>query len=440
MDKISNLEKQIAYLQEVLRCKEEELRALQANEQHASFCSPDKLSKDDVERFSRQIIIPAIGCKGQMALKTSSILIVGVGGLGCPAAQYLAGSGVGHIGLVDYDEVECSNLHRQLLHTEDSIGVPKVTSASIALKKLNSSLRISEYHTQLNSSNALNIVQKYDIVIDATDNVATRYLLNDACVLSGKPLVSGSALRLEGQLTVYNYNKGPCYRCIFPKPPPPETVTNCGDGGVLGAVPGVVGVLEALEAIKIVLGCSGILSGQLLLFSAESSAFRNVRLRTRNASCDVCGENPKISHLIDYEQFCGAKATDKDSSICLLREEQRINAPALFDSFVSKCEGLLIDVRSPEEFEMCAVPRSLNIPLKNIDEPDSVSQIITALQDKQAEQNPFPVYVVCRRGNDSQKAVLMLEKVLKDQNVAVRDLTGGLHAWARKVDSDFPIY
>lgn len=410
-----------------------------AEPEPATSSSLGKLSKEDVERFSRQVIIPAIGCKGQLALKTSSVLIVGAGGLGCPSAQYLAGSGVGHIGLVDYDEVECSNLHRQLLHSEDNIGVSKVTSAAEALKKLNSRLRISEYHLQLNSSNALNIIQQYDIVIDATDNVATRYLLNDACVLSGKPLVSGSALRLEGQLTVYNYNKGPCYRCIFPKPPPPETVTNCGDGGVLGAVPGVIGVLEALEAIKILLGWSGILSGQLLLFSAESTAFRSVRLRSRNINCDVCGENPIISHLIDYEQFCGAKATDKDSGVTLLRKEQRIKAQALFDSFISRGEGALIDVRSPEEFEMCAVPRSLNIPLKNIDEPDSVGQIMTILKEE-AKQNPFPVYVVCRRGNDSQKAVLKLEKALQDQNVVVRDLEGGLHAWARKVDSDFPIY
>lgn len=437
---IFQLEKEIADLRELLRSKEQELRVLKECEGSKTHLSVEKLSKDDIERFSRQIIIPSIGVKGQQLMKGASVLIVGAGGLGCPAAQYLTGSGIGHIGLVDYDEVDRSNLHRQLLHSQENIGVSKVSSAAEALRRLNSNVRISEHSLQLDSSNALNIVQQYDVVIDATDNVATRYLLNDACVISGKPLVSGSALRLEGQLTVYNHHQGPCYRCIFPKPPPPETVTNCGDGGVLGAVPGVIGVLQALEAIKIVLGWTGVLSGQLLLFSGEQSTFRNIRLRAKNPSCDVCGDHPLITKLIDYEQFCGAKATDKDSGLSLLKQEQRVSPETLHRSFICKNEGIVIDVRDSEEFNMCALPNSINIPLKKLEEVTTIQKIKEILDSRKKNEENFPVYVLCRRGNDSQRAVLKLEQSLGNENVSVCDLEGGLHAWARAIDSSFPIY
>lgn len=429
---IEDLEIEIAGLEKILRSKKLELKNLRESVLTSPPKANKRLTKEDIERFSRQIIIPAIGCKGQMALTAASVLIVGAGGLGCPASQYLTGAGVGCIGLVDYDDVECSNLHRQLLHSEESIGMPKVSSASEALKRLYSKTNIVEYKTQLRSSNALDIVSKYDVVVDATDNVATRYLLNDACVMLGKPLVSGSALRLEGQLTVYNYNGSPCYRCLFPKPPPPETVTNCGDGGVLGVVPGVIGVLEALEAIKIVLGWTGVLSGQLLLFSAESGTFRNIRLRGRNPGCDACGDAPTITSLIDYEQFCGTKATDKDTALKLLAREQRISPETLNEIFICKKKGLLIDVRNSEEFDMCAIPHSINVPLKNIDDPSTVNKIKGLLQNDDSHQENLSVYVVCRRGNDSQKAVLKLQEILRDQNLVICDLEGGLHAWSKK--------
>ncbi|KAK3926908.1 Adenylyltransferase and sulfurtransferase MOCS3 [Frankliniella fusca] len=446
-DSIASLEKEIDELRKILRKKEKELSLLKECHVNKEKCLginklklDDKLSKDDIERFSRQIIIPTIGVKGQQLLKAASVLIVGAGGLGCPAAQYLTGTGIGHIGLVDYDAVDRSNLHRQLLHTQENIGVSKVASAAGALKQLNSSIRISEHNIQLDSSNAIEIVQQYDIVIDATDNVATRYLLNDVCVISGKPLVSGSALRLEGQLTVYNFNQGPCYRCIFPSPPPPETVTNCGDGGVLGAVPGVIGVLQALEVIKIVLGWDGVLSGKLLLFSGEQSTFRNIRLRVKNPSCVICGDHPLITKLIDYEQFCGAKASDKDNAINILREEQRVSPEILHSSFMCNDEGILIDVRDTVEFKMCSLPNSINIPLKSIDETSSIQKIKEIVECKKKTHQNCPVYVLCRRGNDSQRAVLKLEKSLQEENVAVCDLKGGLHAWARAIDSSFPIY
>lgn len=376
--------------------------------------------------------------KGQQALKNSSVLIVGAGGLGCPSALYLTGSGVGHIGIVDYDKVKLNNLHRQLLHPETSTGQPKVFSAVDSLKRLNSFVHITPYDVQMDSSNALDTIRKYDVVIDATDNVATRYLLNDACVLTNRPLVSGSALQLEGQLTVYNYSNGPCYRCLFPVPPPPETVTNCGDGGVLGAVPGVIGVLQALETMKILLGHQGVLTKKLLLFDGSDCSFRNIRLRDRNPSCAVCGSEPSVTVLVDYEQFCCSKANDKHTSIHLLDDADRISAGTYHD--VRREPHILIDVRSPLEFEICHLPDSLNVPLKDLGSEQLVQQLKEVVTKNGSNDNDFPVFVVCRRGNDSQKGVLALRESLSGLNVSVKDVIGGLHSWAKDVDPSFPVY
>ena len=349
--------------------------------------------------------------------------------------MYLTGAGVGHLGIVDYDSVEVNNLHRQLLHTEQSVGQAKSESARNSLAKLNSAVKITVENVQLNSQNAREIIQNYDIVLDATDNVATRYLLNDACVLLGKPLVSGSALQFEGQLTVYNHLNGPCYRCIFPKPPPPETVTNCGDGGVLGAIPGVIGVLQALEAIKVILKVDGILTGRLLLFDGVKSTFRTVRLRGKRIDCDVCSDQPKITQLIDYEQFCGTRASDKEMSLKLLTAESRISVQDY--SHLPSDSHLLIDVRSSNEFEICRLDHAINVPIKSFERTNDQSVAVLVDNIKKEQK---PVFVLCRRGNDSQIAVQHLGKMLVNAQIPIRDIIGGLHAWSASVDPNFPVY
>ncbi|VDI69106.1 adenylyltransferase and sulfurtransferase [Mytilus galloprovincialis] len=252
---INEKQKELDNLKEMLNTKSEFRNPSSTVEALDCLEKSDNLSNEQIGRYSRQLILPEIGVKGQLSLSRTSVLIVGAGGLGCPSAVYLAAAGVGRIGIVDYDEVELNNLHRQILHTEKRVGTPKSSSVASSCTQLNSLVECIPYHLQLDSTNALRLIKQYDVVLDATDNVATRYLLNDACILANKPLVSGSALRFEGQLTIYNYEGGPCYRCLYPKPPPPETVTNCSDGGVLGVIPGIIGCMQALEAIKI---CAGI--------------------------------------------------------------------------------------------------------------------------------------------------------------------------------------
>lgn len=432
VDEIMDLKKKLMQKEAMLR------QHLNHKCEETEGSGPEKLTNVEIDKYSRQIIIPEIGIKGQQTLKNSSVLIVGAGGLGCPSALYLTGAGIGHIGIVDYDKVKLNNLHRQLLHPEISTGQPKVFSAVESLKRLNSFVHITPYDMKMDSSNALDTIRKYDVVIDATDNVATRYLLSDASVLTSRPLVSGSALMLEGQLTVYNYNNGPCYRCLFPVPPPPETVTNCGDGGVLGAVPGVIGVLQALETVKILLGHQGVLAKRLLLFDGSDCSFRNVCLRDRNPSCSVCGNEPSVTALVDYEQFCGTMADDKHTRIHLLDDTDRISAGAYHG--VHSEPHILIDVRSPQEFEICHLPESLNVPLKDLALEQVVQQLKEAITKKCSSDNDFPLFVVCRRGNDSQKGVLALRKALNGLRVSVRDIIGGLHSWAKDVDPSFPVY
>ncbi|XP_035729758.1 adenylyltransferase and sulfurtransferase MOCS3-like [Vespa mandarinia] len=428
---------EIAKLRELLHEKESEL----ANIRRAKQIPRDHgLNNDEISRYSRQIFLPEIGVTGQKKIKESSVLIVGVGGLGCPSALYLTCSGIGRIGLVDYDNIEINNLHRQVLFTEGSIGMPKVTVAAEFLNKLNSYTEVTPYKLQLDSSNALKIIELYDIVLDATDNVATRYLLNDACVLSNKPLISGSALRFEGHLSVFNY-KGPCYRCIFPKPPSPETVTNCGDGGVLGAAVGTIGVLQAVEAIKVILDMPETLSGRLLVFDGIETRFRNINLRTRNQECAICGKNPIIKELIDYEQFCGAKANDKNPNLNLLKNEDRITVETYNHIIKFNTEDhLLIDVRSPEEFQICRLRNSINIPLYEIYKDNATKQIKSEIDKQDNGKTISKVYVLCRRGNDSQKAVKHLQEIFKDSKLNIKDIIGGIHAWSNKIDSTFPIY
>ncbi|XP_059158611.1 adenylyltransferase and sulfurtransferase MOCS3-like [Physella acuta] len=412
-----------------------------------------KLSKEDVARYSRQLILPELGVKGQLKLRNSSALIVGAGGLGCPAAVYLAAAGIGRLGVVDYDEVDLSNLHRQILHTTHRIGLSKSLSVSQACHSINPNVEYIPYQLQLDSSNALEIIKRYDVVLDATDNVATRYLLNDACVLAGKPLISGSALRFEGQLTVYNHEGGPCYRCLFPQPPPPETVTNCSEGGVIGVVPGIIGSIQALEAIKILSGIGTSFKQRLLLFDALDGTFRSVKLRPRSKDCSVCGDNPTIHQLIDYEQFCGAKASDKDHELHVLDDSLRISAKEYSAMLEKSVPHLLLDVRPSVELDICQLPHpAINIPFTNLMKniPEAVEQIEKEFERLVPEHLPNThlnptntqphIVCVCRRGNDSQLAVESLKSVLAEKSVTVVDIRGGLHSWGRHVDTDFPIY
>jgi adenylyltransferase/sulfurtransferase len=321
------------------------------------------------------MILPEWGKEGQLTVKSTSVLIVGCGGLGCPAAQYLAAAGIGHIGLVDYDTVELGNLHRQVLHSEKGIGEQKATSVAESLKSLNSNVTYTTHHLLLDNKNALQIIKEYDIIVDCTDNVATRYLLNDSCVLLKKPLVSGSALRFEGQLTVYNYKGGPCYRCIFPSPPPPQTVTNCSEGGVLGVVPGIIGSLQALEVLKISSKIGECHSQKLLLFDGLSGRFRSIQLRGRRHDCAVCGDNPTITELIDYPVFCGSCPDDKGLTVDVLEQKDRMTCEEYKALVDSGSPHVLVDVREEVQYSICSLPHSINIPISAIGGPTEQEKV-----------------------------------------------------------------
>uniref|UniRef100_A0A671YA15 Adenylyltransferase and sulfurtransferase MOCS3 n=1 Tax=Sparus aurata TaxID=8175 RepID=A0A671YA15_SPAAU len=400
------------------------------------------LSNEDIMRYSRQLLLPELGVQGQLNLSKTSVLIVGCGGLGCPLAQYLAAAGIGRLGLLDYDEVELSNLHRQVLHGEENRGQAKALSAATAVKRLNSTVECIPYHLQLSPENALQLIQQYPAAnVSSTYNVPTRYLVNDACVLSGKPLVSASALRMEGQLTVYNYRGGPCYRCLYPVPPPQETVTNCSDGGVLGVVPGIMGCFQALEVLKIASGRGSSCGQQLVMFDAQDARFRSIKLRPKQAGCAVCGENPSVTQLADYEAFCGAAATDKCRKLNLLSRDQRITVQD-YKSIIDNAEPhLLLDVRPLVEVDICRLPFSLNIPLSSLEERKS--EQIQLLQERVSQlKQQMAVYVICKLGNDSQKAVQVMEKMIGSEvdSITLKDICGGLMAWAGKIDPTFPQY
>ncbi|KAF0044553.1 hypothetical protein F2P81_003711 [Scophthalmus maximus] len=394
------------------------------------------LSNEDIMRYSRQLLLPELGVKGQLNLSKTSVLIVGCGGLGCPLALYLAAAGIGRLGLLDYDEVELSNLHRQVLHGEENQGQAKALSAANAVGRYRLTTISDLYECDFCR---LNSTVEY--------NVPTRYLVNDACVLSGRPLVSAGALRMEGQLTVYNYRGGPCYRCLYPVPPPPETVTNCSDGGVLGVVPGIMGCLQALEVVKIASGQGSCCGQQLLMFDAQDARFRSIKLRPKQADCAVCGKTPSVTKLVDYESFCGSAATDKCRKLNLLSGDQRITVQD-YQAILDKAEPhLLLDVRPLVEVDICQLPFSLNIPLSSLEERKSehvqlFQERLGQLKQQLAGDRRPPVYVICKLGNDSQKAVQVLEQMSGSEvdTITVKDVRGGLTAWAKRVDPTFPQY
>jgi len=408
------------------------------------------LSSQEVNRYSRQLLLPEIGIKGQEALKNGKVLVIGAGGLGCPVAIYLASAGVGELGIVDYDEVELNNLHRQIGHNERRLHKSKAESLKETVMSLNSNIRCTAYNCQLiDKTAAIDLIKQYDVICDCSDNVPTRYMLNDACVASQKPLVSGSALRWEGQLTVYNFGDDcPCYRCLFPKPPPPETVTSCAEGGVLGAVCGLIGSLQALETVKILTGLGPSFAGKLLLFNGLTCEFRPIRLRKKNAKCEVCAGGSVLS-VVDYEEFCCTKACDKVTPVRILTEKDRITVKDLQEVVSDGNQCLIVDCRPSNEYEICRLPNSINLPLSEIETASSSETVLPKLRpiDGNKSDPTREVFVICHRGNDSQKAVVKLRELLpssndpdSQRNYIFKDVIGGLESWSSEIDPGFPRY
>jgi adenylyltransferase/sulfurtransferase len=378
------------------------------------------LSKDEILRYSRHLIMPEVGMEGQLKLKNASVLLVGTGGLGAPLALYLTAAGIGRIGLVDFDVVDYTNLQRQVIHGTKDVGRPKIDSAIESMRDINPFVKLDRHETALSSENALAILKDYDYVVDGTDNFPTRYLVNDACVLLKKPNVYGSIFRFEGQSTIFAYPGGPCYRCLYPEPPPPGLVPSCAEGGVLGILPGIIGLIQATETVKLILGIGQPLVGRLMLYDALGMKFRELKLR-RDPECPICGDHPTITKLIDYQQFCGIPQ----------HKEEPVNVTGEIDAVALKAKldrgdnFTLIDVREPHEFQICRIPGSTLIPLGEL--PKRLNEL-----------DPSAEYVMhCKMGGRSAKAVELL-KQSGFKNVT--NMTGGITAWSDKVDPTVPKY
>jgi len=430
-EEINQLSVEIAHLKAELFKKTELLKIKQKK----------RLTTHDISRYSRQIILPEIGIEGQRKLKASSVLIIGVGGLGCPSSMYLASAGIGTIGLVDYDEVELNNLHRQLLHAQCNVGMQKVESGKLSLNRMNEDTNIVVYDIQLNGHNSLDIFKQYDVIIDASDNLVTRYIINDTCVKAGKPLVSGSAIHSDGQLTVYNYKGSVCFRCLHPKPQSPETVGNCASAGVLGPVPGVIGVLQAMETIKIIVDHPNVLYNSLLIYDGGDCDFKKIKLTDVKRNGCICTKTPEeITITVDYEEFCGSKANDKFKKLNLLKDNERMTVLDLNKLVSQKHPFLMIDVRKKIEYDMCHLPFSINVQLSDLKNEEIRSELIKKIN---SYSNTRPSLItICRRGNDSQRAVDELKKYVQitDKVNWIKDVTGGLYEWSMQVDKSFPIY
>ncbi|MBV6451093.1 MAG: putative adenylyltransferase/sulfurtransferase MoeZ [Anaerolineales bacterium] len=379
------------------------------------------LTRDEILRYSRHLLIPEVGLDGQRKLKGSSALIIGTGGLGSPVALYLAAAGIGRIGLVDYDVVDSSNLQRQVIHGTSTVGKLKVESARDKLIDLNPDIQVDVYNEPYTSENALRIAGDFDIILDGTDNFPTRYLTNDVAVFLGKPNVYASIYRFDGQVSVFYAKEGPCYRCLFPEPPPPGLVPSCAEGGVLGVLPGTIGTLQATEALKVLLGIGEPLIGKLLLYNALDMSFDFVKLK-KNPNCRVCGPNADIKELIDYEEFCGVPSHDheegsagagKDITVQELSERMKGN------------HFKLLDVREPHELEISALPNAVNIPL---------GQLAARLSELDSAEE---MVIFCKSGGRSARG---LELLASAGFKKVKNLKGGINAWAREVDTNLPVY
>ncbi len=382
---------------------------------------PVSLSNDEILRYSRHLIMPEVGMEGQLKLKNAKILLVGTGGLGAPLGLYLAAAGVGRIGLVDFDVVDFTNLQRQVIHGTKDVGRKKLDSAHDRMKDINPNVQIDRYEVMLSSENALDILSQYDIVIDGTDNFPTRYLVNDACVILKKPNVYGSIFRFEGQASIFAYPGGPCYRCLYPEPPPPGLVPSCAEGGVLGILPGTIGLIQATEAVKLILGVGEPLVGRLVLYDALAMKFRELKLR-RNPECPVCGDHPTITKLIDYQQFCGITPpqepakTEREGEISPEEVKAKLDR---HDPFV------LIDVREPHEYQIAKIPGAKLIPLGEL--PKRVNELDSAVE----------IVAHCKSGVRSGKACDFLRKAGFKK---VKNMTGGILAWSDRVDPSVPKY
>jgi sulfur-carrier protein adenylyltransferase/sulfurtransferase len=378
------------------------------------------LSNEEILRYSRHLIMPEVGMEGQQKLKAAKVLCIGTGGLGSPLALYLAAAGVGTLGLVDFDVVDYTNLQRQIIHSTPDVGRPKLESAEEKLRALNPYVDIRKFETRLTSANALEIFRDFDVIADGTDNFPTRYLVNDACVLTGKPNVYGSIFRFEGQASVFAAKEGPCYRCLYPEPPPPGLVPSCAEGGVLGILPGLVGIIQATEAIKLILGAGEPLIGRLLMVDALAMSFRTLKLR-KNPECPACGAHPTITKLIDYEQFCGIPAAGHQEPAVdandITPEELKRRLDAGEDLFV-------LDVREPHEYQIANLGGHL-IPLNDL--PKRVSELDSSRE----------IVAHCKMGGRSAKAVDFLRQAGFKK---VRNLAGGIAAWSDKVDPKVPKY
>lgn len=375
-------------------------------------------TKEELGRYHRHIIMPEVGLEGQKKLKNAKVLCVGAGGLGSPLALYLAAAGVGRLGIVDFDTVEASNLQRQIIHSTDFVGKKKLESAKARLNGLNPNVEVVCHEERLNSQNALALFKQYDVIADGTDNFPTRYLVNDACVLTGKPNAYGSIFRFEGQASVFWAEKGPCYRCLYPEPPPPGLVPSCAEGGVLGVLPGVIGTLQAVETIKIILGIGKPLIGRLMLFDALSMEWRSLKLR-KNPDCPVCGKNPTVKSLIDYEAFCGLK-TEKP----MTASKNEMSVEDLKAKLDAKDGFVLLDVREPHEYEIAKIPGSKLIPLGTL--PEHLDEL-----DKSKE-----IVVHCKMGGRSARAC----DILRSKGFTAINVAGGINAWSERIDPTVPTY
>lgn len=382
------------------------------------------LTQDQINRYSRHLLLPEVGVEGQEKICNARVLLIGTGGLGSPLALYLASAGVGHLGLIDFDVVDLSNLQRQVAHGESTVGKLKVDSAKDRIADLNSSINVTTYNTRLSSENVMEIFADYDIIVDGTDNFPTRYLASDACVLLKKPYIYGCILRFEGQASVFDSRVGPCYRCLYPSPPPPGLVPSCAEGGVIGILPGIVGLIQANEVVKLILGAGDPLVGRLLLFDALSMKFREMKLR-KDPSCPICGDNPTITELIDYEQFCGILPVEESASDA----EMEIGVEQVKQMLDSKHTFKLIDVREPSEYDICKIEGATLIPLGDIEARDT--SLLNGL-------NPNDEIVLhCKAGVRSMKALKALEEMGFSN---LKSMRGGISEWSEKIDSSVPLY
>jgi adenylyltransferase/sulfurtransferase len=377
----------------------------------------------EIQRYARHLIMPEVAMAGQKRLKASRVLCIGAGGLGSPLSLYLAAAGVGTLGLVDFDVVDVSNLQRQIIHFNTDVGRPKVTSAREKLQAINPDLNVVVHERPIDSSNALAIFQDYDVIVDGTDNFPTRYLVNDACVLLGKPNVYGSIFRFDGQASVFFPPHGPCYRCLYPEPPPPDLVPNCAEGGVLGILPGLIGVVQATETVKLLLGTGRPLIGRLLLYDALDMSIRELKVR-KNPKCPICGPNPSITALIDYQEFCGVRGAESPAP-AVAADGDEISATELKARIDRGERPVILDVRNPEEVAICRIEGSTVIPLPDL--PGRLGEL-----DRRA-----PTVVHCKSGKRSAKAIELLHAAGFSH---LANLHGGILAWIKDVDPSLPTY